>query len=182
MRVEKPLHSIPVQQHLNPVLGELYESDCIFDKFRISPSGDNRHFATGTYDDKLLIVDAKAGLEQSVDIRTLTPSPRHRSLQDRGAVRTWEPAGPAVHTIDFTKRIGFYSWHPEEDTIAVAGLSSLAVFEGTRRASRESSHATSTTAHSVAGAEATAESFPGSFGSDSSLGPSEFKSGGVWGD
>ncbi len=181
--MEQPLYSIPVQQHLNPVLGELYESDCIFDKFRISPSGDNRHFATGTYDDKLLIVDAKMGLEQTVDIRTLTPSSAHRTLNERAGARTWEPAGPAVHTIDFTKRIGFYSWHPREDTIAVAGLSSLAIFEGTRRVGRESSNGSSVTAPSVAGAEATAESFPGSYGSDSTLGPSEFKSGGSsWGN
>ena len=39
-----PLPPIPLLQ-----LCDLYESDCIFDKFDCAMSGDGKYFATGTY-------------------------------------------------------------------------------------------------------------------------------------
>lgn len=38
------IHTLP-----SPQLCDLYESDCIFDKFDCVMSGDGRYFATGTY-------------------------------------------------------------------------------------------------------------------------------------
>lgn len=38
------IHTVP-----SPQLCDLYESDCIFDKFDCVMSGDGRYFATGTY-------------------------------------------------------------------------------------------------------------------------------------
>ncbi len=38
----KPLHVLPIHDHLRPKLSELYENDCIFDKFEICVNGSGR--------------------------------------------------------------------------------------------------------------------------------------------
>lgn len=44
-----PLSTPPARPRLPPQLCDLYESDCIFDKFDCAMSGDGRYFASGTY-------------------------------------------------------------------------------------------------------------------------------------
>ena len=45
----KPVSTVSIHDHLKPVLCDLYESDCIFDKFEVkfAPAGDR--FLTGGY-------------------------------------------------------------------------------------------------------------------------------------
>ena len=52
-----PLRTIKVHEQLRSKLCELYESDCIFDKFEASWGHDDRHVCSGTYDNKLLLWD-----------------------------------------------------------------------------------------------------------------------------
>ncbi|CAL8469686.1 g9227 [Coccomyxa elongata] len=44
-----PVATYPIHEHLKPRLCDLYENDCIFDKFDCAFSGDGSHLATGTY-------------------------------------------------------------------------------------------------------------------------------------
>ena len=39
----KPLLTVPVHEYLRPRLGDLYENDCIFDKFECAASGDGQY-------------------------------------------------------------------------------------------------------------------------------------------
>jgi serine/threonine-protein phosphatase 2A regulatory subunit B len=52
-----PLQVIEVQEHLKPNLAELYESDCIFDKFDVNFSPDGKKVLTGLYDNKCMSYD-----------------------------------------------------------------------------------------------------------------------------
>ena len=97
-----PLHRVPVQEQLAPHLADMYETECIFDKFRIAPSSDGRRFATGTYDDNLLVVDAVAGTEQTINLRDTTSPPATRQLT--GDRTRWHPAR-AVGEMDFTRKL-----------------------------------------------------------------------------
>jgi len=44
-----PVATFPVHEHLRQRLCDLYENDCIFDKFDCCLSGDGKHVATGSY-------------------------------------------------------------------------------------------------------------------------------------
>mmetsp|Transcript_21486 Transcript_21486/g.46921 ORF Transcript_21486/g.46921 Transcript_21486/m.46921 type:complete len:423 (+) Transcript_21486:445-1713(+) len=45
----RPLHVFPVHEHLRPKLCDLYERDCIFDKFDCAFSHDSKQIVTGSY-------------------------------------------------------------------------------------------------------------------------------------
>lgn len=158
-----PLHRIPIQEHLSAHLEDMFETECIFDKFRISPCWDGRRFATGTYDDQLLVVDAVAGTEQRLDLNTLAPSASVRRLSAAGTA--WSPPARPVSMTDFTKKLLHYTWHPSLDVLAVAGLSSLSLFTSPRSAADASVPVTRETSHSASVASSAGGS-SASFASD----------------
>ena len=45
----QPIKTIPVNTYLRPALAELYEKDCMFDKFRVISSCDGSKYLTGSY-------------------------------------------------------------------------------------------------------------------------------------
>ena len=58
VRMEKyPVLNIPIHDYLRPKLSDLYESDCIFDKFECAMSPDGEKFLSGSYSDHFLIYD-----------------------------------------------------------------------------------------------------------------------------
>jgi serine/threonine-protein phosphatase 2A regulatory subunit B len=60
-REAAPLAVYPVHDSLRARLCDLYENDCIFDKFDCCASGDGRHFATGTYSNFFRVVTPGGG-------------------------------------------------------------------------------------------------------------------------
>lgn len=54
----RPVKTIHVHETLRPRLCDLYESDCIFDKFQCCFSGDGANFVTGSYQNLFHIYDS----------------------------------------------------------------------------------------------------------------------------
>src|SRR5436190_24340367 len=50
-----PLQTINIHYHLRHKLCDLYKSDCIFDKFECTFSGDGKHALTGSYNNNFMI-------------------------------------------------------------------------------------------------------------------------------
>ena len=72
---KQPVKTIPLQEHLLPKLVELYENDCIFDKFECCCSGDGKFVASGSYDNDFKVYDTTTGnlealvsLDDSIDM------------------------------------------------------------------------------------------------------------------
>ena len=53
----KPVHSICVQDSLKSKLVNLFETDCIFDKFQVSCSADSSTIVTGNYNSNFHLLD-----------------------------------------------------------------------------------------------------------------------------
>lgn len=53
----RPLKTINVHDHLRSKLCDLYENDCIFDKFECTFSGNGEHVLSGSYNNNLHIYD-----------------------------------------------------------------------------------------------------------------------------
>ncbi|EIE21400.1 protein phosphatase 2A regulatory subunit PR55 [Coccomyxa subellipsoidea C-169] len=79
-----PVATYPIHEHLKPRLCDLYENDCIFDKFDCAFSGDGSHLATGTYSNcfRALSVEGMEEGEAGADV-TLEASrdPQRKRLQ-----------------------------------------------------------------------------------------------------
>jgi serine/threonine-protein phosphatase 2A regulatory subunit B len=125
-----PVRTIYVHEYLRSKLCDLYENDCIFDKFECSFSGNAQQMATGSYHNYFRIYDMN---EQDILLQA-----------DRTAIKLKRAviSSPVVpnrskllgkskkdeiypETIDFSKKILHLAYHPKENTIAVAGTNNL---------------------------------------------------------
>lgn len=109
----------------------MYESDCIFDKFECSVSGDGNNFTTGSYNGEFHIYD-RYGRN---DVR-LAPNPgrprqnRVSSLPQQTIAQQIAnlPAAGQYESLDFTKKVLQTSWHPAMNEVAVAIRNNLYVY------------------------------------------------------
>jgi len=158
-----PLQTINIHDHLRHKLCDLYESDCIFDKFECTFSGDGRHALTGSYNNNFMIYPTAVGgpvsggaggqeillqadksafkAKKSLAVAKKAAAARGASPA-RGGRATPPPSALTrsaidVDSMDFNKKILHLSWHPFEDTVAIAAtnnvpppISRLAFFDG----------------------------------------------------
>eukprot|EP00887_Chlorella_sp_A99_P006675 scaffold3.g6675.t1 len=116
-----PVAVYPVQEALRGKLCELYENDCIFDKFDCCMSGDGRHFATGTY----------SNFFRSASRLAPPAGPRFGlGRSSGGARRSSSAAEEAALSADYSMKLLHLSWHPEAPVVATAAANSLYLFYG----------------------------------------------------
>ncbi|WFD35573.1 protein phosphatase 2A regulatory subunit cdc55 [Malassezia cuniculi] len=131
----RPIATIPIHDYLRPKLCDLYENDCIFDKFEgnWSPSGSS--VLTGSYSNYFHILD----WERDSDIvlqadKSAFKAKRLAAAHSRGgrATGTGSLAGGInainPNNVDFNKKILHAAYHPQEDTIAIAATNNLFIF------------------------------------------------------
>lgn len=145
----QPIKTIPIHEHLRPRLCDTYENDSIFDKFEVIFSGDGKNVMTGSYNNNFMIYPSDPEKEVEIVLqadksafkakKVGVPTPINGSKKGRAG----SPSGAGVpgrmrketdaDQIDFNKKILHMSWHPFEDSIAIAAtnnVSSLINFLG----------------------------------------------------
>lgn len=65
----EPVTVIPTHEHLRRKLCDLYENDCIFDKFECCTSGDGKFVMTGSYSNCFNIYDREGRHETCIEVR-----------------------------------------------------------------------------------------------------------------
>lgn len=145
-----PLQTINIHDHLRHKLCDLYESDCIFDKFECTFSGDGKHALTGSYNNNFMIyptnVDGSGQQQSSGEILLQADKSAFKAKKTSAAAKkaaAARGASPArggratpppstlsrttvdVDSMDFNKKILHLSWHPYEDTVAIAATNNV---------------------------------------------------------
>ena len=121
-----PLRTIKVHEHLRSKLCELYESDCIFDKFECSWGWDDRHVCSGTYDNKLLLWDT-FGDGQCTTLESVSgASPTRRASTLKGKLGLTRK--DSLSGRNFNKKILHHSHHPNRNLVAIGARNSLYIF------------------------------------------------------
>ena len=148
-----PLQTINIHDHLRHKLCDLYESDCIFDKFECTFSGDGKHALTGSYNNNFMIYPTNVGgppgmttsgggteILLQADKSAFKAKKSIAAAKKAAAARGGSPArgGRAtpppsaltrnamdVDSMDFNKKILHLSWHPFEDTVAIAATNNV---------------------------------------------------------
>ncbi|KAI1657102.1 UAA transporter family-domain-containing protein [Daldinia decipiens] len=172
----QPVKTIPIHEHLRPRLCDTYENDSIFDKFEVVFSGDAKNVMTGSYNNNFMIypsdpekeievvlqADKSAFKAKKVGIPTpinSSTSPTATNGGKKGGSRAGSPAAGAgqgqrmrketdADQIDFNKKILHMSWHPFEDSIAIAATNNVmkpvkCMLQVLRRQTLRDSHAAS---------------------------------------
>jgi len=126
----KPVKTIQVQEYLRPKLCDLYESDCIFDKFECSFSNDGNTLFTGGYHNHFYAFDRTGKNDQCIEATKVQPK---KKLSKKTFGRNKKGGFEVnVDTIDFEKKVLHMSLHPQENTIAVGTLNNLYIFSATK--------------------------------------------------
>ena len=118
----KPLRNIPINTRLTDKLSDLYENDCIFDKFEFS-TGRKLNFVTGSYDHEFHVYDSHGKLEQSLSANRESITSRRMSTGKTINFNTRRVMGERRNKngeINYDQKVLHTAWHPTQDMIAVA--------------------------------------------------------------
>lgn len=151
----KPVQTINIHDHLKSKFCDLYENDCIFDKFECCFSGDGSHVLTGSYsnyfhifdrnnkDDVILQADKSAFKSKKLSGGVNGTSKTSKTLGGKklgilGGGGGGNAGGNSKRedflnsdSLDFGKKILHASWHPRENTVALAATNNLFLFQQT---------------------------------------------------
>ena len=137
---KKPLRTINIHDNLRSKLCDLYENDCIFDKFECTFSGDGSHMMTGSYSNDIHIYGREEG-DEHVTLQADKSAFKAKKLGSAKNKITMSQGNRAANSaaagrrmredtdyMDYSKKILHSSWHPKENTIAVAATNNLFIF------------------------------------------------------
>ncbi|KDE05543.1 protein phosphatase PP2A regulatory subunit B [Microbotryum lychnidis-dioicae p1A1 Lamole] len=134
----RPVQTINVHDHLRSKLCDLYENDCIFDKFECTFSGDGQHVLSGSYNNHFHIYDKEATTDivlqadkSAFKAKKIGGNKAKQGAGAKGAQGANKKPIIDVDSIDFNKKILHASWHPRESTIAIAATNNLFLYSQT---------------------------------------------------
>ncbi|KAI7899758.1 WD40-repeat-containing domain protein [Cokeromyces recurvatus] len=132
---KKPLRTINIHNNLRSKLCDLYENDCIFDKFECTFSGDGSRMMTGSYSNDIHIYSRED--ENEITLQADKSAFKAKKLGAAKSKITMSQGNRAAmgrrmrddsDYMDYNKKILHASWHPKENTIAVAATNNLFIF------------------------------------------------------
>jgi len=125
----KPVRTIRIHDYLRSKLCDLYENDCIFDKFECAMSGDGNHFITGSYHNYFYLYDREAKGSLCLEASKHLPKTKRANLPKAGKKKGSSKSDEVnPDAIDFDKKVLHASWHPKENLIAIAASNNLFLY------------------------------------------------------
>ncbi|GAV26927.1 hypothetical protein PMKS-000388 [Pichia membranifaciens] len=133
----EPIKTINIHEQLRERLCDTYENDAIFDKFEVQFSGDCKSVMTGSYNNNFMIYQNSVSPECTIQEQE---SEREIVLQaDKSAFKVKKSNSNKrknlsmlnkfdPDSIDFKKSILHLSWHPMENSVAIAATNNLYIF------------------------------------------------------
>ncbi|CAO3634562.1 unnamed protein product [Mucor fragilis] len=124
----KPVQTININDNLRSNLCDLYENDCIFDKFECMFSGDGKSVMTGSYSNNFSIYNRET--RDEIPLQADKSAFKAKRLGSAKNKLTLGRNGKRddVDPVDFGKKILHASWHPRDNIIAVAATNNLFIF------------------------------------------------------
>lgn len=115
----KPIKTVAIHDFLKMHLCDLYENDCIFDKFGCAASPDGTRLLTGSYHNNFTVYDMIN--DSSITVEALKEP-------IRPAPGAPPPEEPSVNLMDFGKKAMHLAWHPSKNEFVVTGLNKLYIY------------------------------------------------------
>jgi len=137
----KPVKTINIHEQLRPKLCDLYENDCIFDKFECAFSHDGNHLLTGSYNDLFHVYDKNGKTDTCMEASKTPPTKGGKrggsSSKSKGLPglrinkKNKSLDEPSLESLDYSKKILHVGWHPTQNLLAVSASNSLYLYSGT---------------------------------------------------
>eukprot|EP00041_Stephanoeca_diplocostata_P015391 m.293449 g.293449 ORF g.293449 m.293449 type:complete len:437 (-) comp20020_c0_seq1:162-1472(-) len=128
----RPVQTFSVHDHLRPKLCDLYENDCIFDKFDACWSRDDKQVLAGSYHNLFRVYDLASAKNVCLEAsRDNIIGPTH-TLQPVSIISgsTQRTSREQIHVedIDFNLKILHAAWHPQRNILALAATNNLYLY------------------------------------------------------
>eukprot|EP00123_Amoebidium_parasiticum_P022600 comp9091_c0_seq1/m.4263 comp9091_c0_seq1/g.4263 ORF comp9091_c0_seq1/g.4263 comp9091_c0_seq1/m.4263 type:complete len:439 (-) comp9091_c0_seq1:669-1985(-) len=123
-----PVHTFQVHEYLRSSLCDLYENDCIFDKFECSWSHDDRYIMTGSYHHLFHVFDRETNTEVTLEAKTQKKKSPLPAIKVSGGEKKGSKTDIAVGNMDFNRKILHSAFHPQENLVAIAATTNLFMF------------------------------------------------------
>jgi len=123
----KPLRTIQIHDNLKSKLCDLYENDCIFDKFECTMSHDGNLLMTGSYHNFFNVYDKNSKNEVQLEA-TKVASKIKKPTKMKSSVKKKSKDEMSPDNIEFGKKILHAAWHPHENLVAVGAANNLYLF------------------------------------------------------
>ncbi|EAL65440.1 protein phosphatase 2A regulatory subunit [Dictyostelium discoideum AX4] len=132
----KPVKTIQIHDYLKPKLCDLYENDCIFDKFECTLNHDGTQMLTGSYHNYLHIYDRNSKQDVCLEASKQATKSKTKTLTTKMKLRSSkkEPKKPEdIHpdAIEYTKKTLHCAWHPKDNLIAVGAANTVYLYAAT---------------------------------------------------
>jgi serine/threonine-protein phosphatase 2A regulatory subunit B len=114
----EPVNVHMVHEPLRSKLCDLYENDCIFDKFECSFSHDGKHVVTGSYKNNFNIFETTGKYKIQIEA-TRTKKKSLKKLTKK--TNDYDIS-------DFKKKCLYLSMHPNEDIVSISAINNLYIF------------------------------------------------------
>lgn len=126
----KPVKSIPIHEYLRPKLCDLYENDCIFDKFACAMSGDGTQIVAGSYNNNFHIYGKN-------DVCMQASKFSHRANARSALLKLSRKKDKKTeinpNLVDFGKKALHVAWHPAENLVAIGAANILYIYTGSQK-------------------------------------------------
>eukprot|EP01103_Thecamoeba_quadrilineata_P017004 TRINITY_DN5873_c0_g1_i1.p1 TRINITY_DN5873_c0_g1~~TRINITY_DN5873_c0_g1_i1.p1 ORF type:complete len:133 (+),score=24.32 TRINITY_DN5873_c0_g1_i1:249-647(+) len=119
----KPVRTFRIHDHLRYKLCDLYENDCIFDKFECNFSSDGSRVITGSYNNLFNIFDTDGKGSVSIEATKTSPNQKKKGFARSNSSNDLNP-----DRIDYNKKILHLGWHPNDNLIAVAASNRMFIY------------------------------------------------------
>jgi len=113
----KPMAVIPVYDPIKTKLCELYENECIFDKFTIAGGPDSNQIVTGLFNNNFHILDVKRDVNTQYELNY-----NSKTISKVIPKKCTDVLGSSY---DYARKILRVAFNPKENVIALASLNSL---------------------------------------------------------
>lgn len=128
----RPVKVLNVHETLRSRLCELYDNDCIFDKFECCFNGDGSHVVTGSYKNQFHVFDRTGKQHTSVEASRTQPKRKPSGASSSSLTPTRRLFGLSkkedFEVKDFSKKTLHISWHPTENIIAIGAVNNLYIY------------------------------------------------------
>ncbi|KRX11177.1 WD40-repeat-containing domain [Pseudocohnilembus persalinus] len=118
----KPVVTIPIFEPLKSKLCELYENECIFDKFSIQSSPCGNYFTTGNFNSSFHVIDRFGENNLQFELNF-----NKKTMIKQIPQKYFENLGP---NYEFSRKVLKSAYHPNQHIIAAASLNCLFFYSG----------------------------------------------------
>jgi len=125
----EPVRTVKIHEHLRSRLCDLYENDCIFDKFECALNCDGTQMITGSYSRRFKVFDVNRTSEMLLFASRVQPRHHHsRSRKNVGSPAAAAEEEEAPEDVDFARKVMHLALHPTQNVLAATVQNNLFIF------------------------------------------------------